>query len=91
MKTKIKNEHSSEFLKKMHHLDIIFNDKEEKEYSEQQLLIFADRFANQRVIEELNSLLDITVEDVGVAAISIHTARELVYERAIKRIKELKQ
>jgi hypothetical protein len=56
MKTKIKNEHSSEFLKKMHHLDIIFNDREEKEYSEQQLLIFADRFAEQRVIDELESI-----------------------------------
>jgi cytochrome c556 len=48
---KIKNEHSSDFLAKMHPLDIIFNDTEEKEYSEQQLLSFADRFANQRVID----------------------------------------
>ena len=70
----------------MHHLDIIFNDKGEREYSEQQLLDFADRFAEQyanlRVIEELELI---------VKEINSFTATNRIEKRLLKTIKELKQ
>ena len=97
MKTKIKNEHSAEFLKKMNHLDIIFNDKGEREYSEQQLLDFADRFleqyANQRVIEELEKLLENESNEwVDDEDGNEECGVRIVYSIRLRdRIKELKQ
>ena len=50
---KIKNEKSSEFMKNLDGYDYVFeNTEDEKEFSEDQTLDFAERFANHRIIEE---------------------------------------
>ena len=78
--TKIRNEKSSEFMKNLDGYDYVFeNTKDEKEFTEDQTLNFAERFANQRVIDELERMNN-TINSLDDANMVLQL-----------RIKELKQ
>ncbi len=65
MEAKIKNELSTKFLKGLDSSDPVFDREGLWGYSERQLLDFSERFANQRVIEELEMWIEKGDEDGG--------------------------